>query len=299
MLPAASLPRSLTPRTRPLAFLALLAALALAVPLPAQILHSSDSLPAFEVATIKPRDPNVMYMVDTSGANQTIRTIGNERWLIAQAFQAHYPAQQVIGLPSWAEKDTYYRIEAKIPDDIFAQMQTLGADARSRQIALMMQSLLADRMKLKVHFETRELPTYDLILAKNGPKLPPPNPPPSPDRLSNAGAGMDVDPKQGIRVRNVTLDGMLSVPWFGLAPRPIVNKTGLTGTYNLNLNYFPDLPARPGAPAQPASDSLVPNTDADRSIFSVLEDDLGLKLVPSKGPVEVIVIDHIEPPSEN
>jgi bla regulator protein blaR1 len=299
MLPAAPLPRSSAPRTQ---LLAALAALALAIPLPAQLLHSSDPLPAFEVATIKPNDPKVGFMVDNSGANQTIHTAGNGRWLVAQAFQAHFPAQQVIGLPPWAEaeKGTYwYRIEAKIPDDVFAQMQTLGADERHRQIALMMQSLLADRFKLKVHFETRELPVYDLVVAKGGPKLPPPNVPISPDKLSasNTGGGMVVDPRHGIRARSVTLDGMLSTPWYSLDGRPIVNKTGLTGTYNLTLNYFPDLPRPGGAP--PASDSPVPNADADRSIFSVLEDDLGLKLVPSKGPVEVIVIDHIEPPSEN
>jgi uncharacterized protein (TIGR03435 family) len=279
-----------------------LAAFTFATALHAQLLHSSDPLPAFEVATIKLPNPKVMFMVDRSGTNQTIRTSGNGRWLVAQAFQARYPAQQVIGLPPWAEKESYYQVEAKIPDDVFAQMQTLGADARSRQIDLMMQSLLADRLKLKVHFETRELPVYDLIVAKNGAKLPPPNVPPTPDKLTrnNTGGALAVDPKHGVRVLNMTLDGMLSAPgWYGLDQRPIVNKTGLTGTYSLTLNYFPNLPTPPGAPPRPASDSLVPNADADRSIFSVLEDDLGLKLVPSKGPVEVIVIDHVEPPSEN
>jgi uncharacterized protein (TIGR03435 family) len=157
-----------------------------------------------------------------------------------------------------------------------------------------MQSLLADRFKLKPHFETREMPTYDLTVAKDGPKLPPPNDTPSPDKLTaaNMSGGMVVL-KDGIRVRNMTLDQMLQAPWYGLATHPIVNKTGLTGTYNLTLHYIPDVPPPPGAEHPTAPD------DSGPSIFTVLEEQLGLKLVPSKGSVEVIVIDSIERPSEN
>ena len=292
MLTAASSSLRPNPRAFLLAAVAMLS-LACALPLPAQLLHPTTPIPSFEVATIKPRDPKVMFIIDASGVHQTIRTAGTARGLVAQAFQAHYPSLQVIGGPQWIDKDPYF-IEGKIPDELFTQIQTMGVTARRQPISLMLQSLLADRFKLSVHFEIRELPTYDLIVAKNGPKLPPPNDPPSPDKLTaaNMGGGMVVT-EHGIKARNLTLDGMLQAPWYGLDARPIVNKTGLNGTYNLTLNYTPNLPARPGA------DSPAPSDDTGPSIFTVLEEQLGLKLVPSKGPVEVIVIDHIEMPSEN
>jgi uncharacterized protein (TIGR03435 family) len=98
---------------------------------------------------------------------------------------------------------------------------------------------------------------------------------------------------QKVRVRNMKLDLMLTAPWFGLGDRPIVNKTGLTSTYNLTLNWAPSQP--PGPPTAGAA----PEPDDSASIFTALQEQLGLKLVPAKDPVEVIVIDSIEKPSEN
>jgi uncharacterized protein (TIGR03435 family) len=99
--------------------------------------------------------------------------------------------------------------------------------------------------------------------------------------------------KDGLQIRNMTLDGMLTAPWFGLGARPIVNMTGLTGTYNLALHdWQPDIPAQ-------GPNSLGPPPEGQASIFTVLQEQLGLKLIASKTPIEVIVIDHIEPPSEN
>jgi uncharacterized protein (TIGR03435 family) len=91
----------------------------------------------------------------------------------------------------------------------------------------------------------------------------------------------------------MTLDGMLAAPWFGLGDRQIVNKTGLTGKYNLTLNWLPDSPAQRG----PGSEIAAP--EGQPSIFTALQEQLGLRLVPTKAPIEVLVIDSIDPPTPN
>jgi uncharacterized protein (TIGR03435 family) len=106
------------------------------------------------------------------------------------------------------------------------------------------------------------------------------------------GGGMLMSKTQ-VRVRNMTLDGMLTAPWFGLE-RPVVNKTDLTGTYNLTLNWAPE----PIAPVG-ADGTAAPEDTGGQSIFTALEEQLGLKLVAAKGPVEVVVIDSIDRPSVN
>ena len=98
--------------------------------------------------------------------------------------------------------------------------------------------------------------------------------------------------KQGVKVHNMTLAGMPQVPWYGLGDRPIVNNTGLDGKYSLMLNW-----TMPKAAA--GVDGAEPTDDSGPSIFTVLQEQLGLKLVQTRGPVEVVVIDSIEQPSEN
>jgi uncharacterized protein (TIGR03435 family) len=275
-----------------------------AVPLPAihaQILHASAPLPSFEVATVKPRDPKVGLTMMPPGSQIMVRYSDAARRLVAMAYNVSAtPQLRVLGGPDWMDdRNKAYVIEGKIPGDVYAQMQTMSADERHNQATLMLQSLLAERFKLKVHFETREMPVYELILGKDGPKLPPPNDtmpaaatPGSTTPQPEMGGGEQVT-KGGLRVRNMTLDGMLTAPWFGLGDRPIVNKTGLTGTYNLTLkDWQPEFPMQgPNGVVQPQ--------EGQASIFAVLQEQLGLKLVTGKAPVEVVVIDHIEPPSEN
>jgi uncharacterized protein (TIGR03435 family) len=276
-------------------FLAALASLA-AAPTYAQLLHPTAPQPSFDVATIKLHDPKSMMMITPPGSEDIFRTAGTGRSLVQQAFNASNAALRVLGGPDWIDKDRY-DIQARIPDEVFAQMQKMTGPARQDTAHFMLQSLLADRFKLKVHFETREMPVYELVVAKDGPKLPPPNTPPvAPPGTTTPPPDMgggEVVTQQGLRIRNMTLDGMLQAPWFGLNGRTIVNQTGLTGTYNLTLNWTPDIPGRSGSNGVPAP----PENQAD--IFTVLQEQLGLKLVPTKDQLEIIVIDHIEPPSEN
>ncbi len=283
-----------------------------------QILHADGPLPSYEVATIKPASGAGM-LFGPGGARNVSRFAGTTKMLLEAAFNIPTGSDtRVIGGPSWLNNDRY-TIEGKIPDDLVAKSQTMTVDQRVRQMHLMQQSLLADRFKLKVHFETREMPIYELVVAKGGSKLTPAKDPPivpeappatstppvagNPPLLPGPGGMNPATMRQGVMafrkdggtemtVKGMTLDAVIQGPFFGVHDRSIVNKTGLMDRYDFTLNWAPDQVAAPGAEnAAPAGDGP--------SIFTALEEQLGLKLVPAKGPVEVIVIDSIERPSEN
>jgi len=265
----------------------------------AQTPEATAPRPSFEVATIKPRDPKVMLMMTEPGSQDLVRMAGTAKALVGEAYgiPTRTP-ERISGGPDWiADQSKSYVVEGKIPAELFARMQTMSAGDRHTQANLCMQSLLAERFQLKVHFESREMPVYELIVAKRGAKLPAPNDSgPAKDangapRAPEMGGGEQVTSK-GLRIHNMTLDGMLAAPWFELGTRPIVNKTGLTGHYNLTLNWVPDLPRQ-------ANTEGLAAPEGEASIFAVLQEQLGLKLVPTKAPVEVVVIDHIEQPSAN
>ena len=187
----------------------------------------------------------------------------------------------------------------------------------------MKQSLLADRFKLKVHFEMREMPVYALVVAKGGSKVKATDPNVSTAPLYFPPSGGAADPAQrsiqyantfgpnhrlfvtggtqgglqmtakGMSMDNVAQSLQEVVGDFG--GRTIVNRTGLDGQYDFTLKWTSQQTA--SAPVADADGAAV-ESDAP-SIFTALEEQLGLKLVPAKGMVEVIVIDHIERPSEN
>jgi uncharacterized protein (TIGR03435 family) len=144
----------------------------------------------------------------------------------------------------------------------------------------MLQSMLADRCKLKVHRETREMPVYDLVIAKGGLKM-------------KEAAGNEVDAEtmksSGTMIAQALSTDSLVNAFSGMVGRMIVDKTGLAGKkFDFELTWMPD--------DRRAADNAA---DAGPSFFTALEEQLGLKLVPAKGQVEVIVIDHIEKPSAN
>jgi uncharacterized protein (TIGR03435 family) len=203
---------------------------------------------------------------------------------------------QVLGAPGWVDSDSY-DIEAK----------PAGNATVDQMYGPMLQVLLEDRFKLKIHRETRELPVYVLTVAKSGNKLqasregsclsldpshPPTQPQPGQPPISfcgrtsirRNGAKMTVD-AFGIGMAlfaGTTLSVRLDLD------RPVIDKTGLQGIFDLHLEF--------GAP-----NSLPVGAAADMSpsIFTALQEQLGLKLSPDKGPVDVLVVDHVERPSEN
>jgi uncharacterized protein (TIGR03435 family) len=163
----------------------------------------------------------------------------------------------------------------------------------------MLQALLAERFKLKVHFETRQVPVFELVVAKGGPKLKDAVTDTSPDlRKDKDGKpliGMfhtaDTTVVQGQSMQ--PLANLMSMP-FAFIGRPVIDKTGLTGTYDFTLHWS----AQPLGQVVNGVASFVPPAEDAPSIFTALQE-LGLKLQPASGPIEVIVIDHIEHPTEN
>jgi uncharacterized protein (TIGR03435 family) len=151
----------------------------------------------------------------------------------------------------------------------------------------MEQSLLADRFKLKVHFETREMPVYALVVAKSGAKL---NPARNEElsRVSTLGSQQSSE----MTAFGVTLGQFVVSPLLtGAAGRPVVDQTGLKGAFDFTLKWTPEQLSPSAAAKEAGAD--VP------SFFTAIREQLGLQLIPSRAPVEVIVIDHIEQPSAN
>lgn len=218
-----------------------------------------------------------------SAANMNVKSI------IASAYQTKQ--NSILGGPDWISTDRY-DIEAKVTSFDPPSAHELTTDQRNQ----MLQSLLVDRFHLAVHNETKEGPIYELTLAKGGPKLKPADDVPPPPA---AGASSDLPPgapvKRPIMMRqgpgNVSSRQMstaqLADSLSTLLHRPVVDKTGLTGKYDITLQYTPD-----NTPAD------APNANGP-TVFTALQEQLGLKLDSAKGPVTTLVIDHIEPPSEN
>jgi uncharacterized protein (TIGR03435 family) len=200
----------------------------------------------------------------------------------------------VSGGPGWVDSASY-DIEAKVAGPDVPAYKTLSRDQRNQ----MLQALLTDRLKLAVHPETREMPIYELVIAKGGSKLKEasagdtyPNGLKGPDGVSHAGM-MRMDGRGRFTGQGIPLANLIDILSRQLH-RTVIDKTGLAGKYDFTLEYTPDDTPRDAGPVH--GDSPDPNGP---TIFTALEEQLGLHLNSSKGPVKTIVIDHIEPPAEN
>ena len=269
-----------------------------------QILHASGPLPSFEVATIKPSRNQGMPV------GPVPRNISHSDLPMRAFIEAAYNLPlgsngRVLGGPGWIDTNRYV-IDGKIPDALFAEMQEMAREQRRNQTCLMRQALLAHRFKLKVHFETRVMPIYELVVAKGGPKLTPRNePPPVPNTPPLGPSNPPEEVPQGIRfirktqtitemtVKGEPMNAWVPMPLLGL-DRPVVDKTGLSGKYDFTLSWTQDSSA-----SRESGGLAAPGESDGPSLFTAMQEQLGLKLVPTKGSVEVIIIDHIELPSEN
>ena len=210
--------------------------------------------------------------------------------LITTAY--HVGADAVTGGPPGLEFDHY---------DIVASTPPGTTD---KDTAAMLQSLLADRFKLALHRETRELPVYNLVAAKGAFNPPPPDPAcAEPDTAVPAARG--AMPCRNLRIgMSGSVDGgnapmsQLVATLAAIVGRPVIDQTGFTGTLDVHLKFAPDQSTQglPGGAISVAS----PEPDPSRpDILSALQEQLGLRLTSSKGPVEVLVIDHVERPTAN
>ncbi len=190
----------------------------------------------------------------------------------------------VHALPPWGASD-YYVVTAKVGDSDLVEWKTYNREQQRR----VLQQFLSDRFHLTLHSEMVEMPIYSLVLAKGGSKLQQVTPPEgNPQGFFEAKAlGVGV----GHHVTLAGLADMLSRSSFGL-DRQVYDRTCLPGNYDFTLTYEPPQPVSAGAgTASEVSDRP--------SIYTALEEQLGLRLERSKGQVDVLVIDHVERPSEN
>jgi uncharacterized protein (TIGR03435 family) len=182
----------------------------------------------------------------------------------------------------------------------------------------MLQALLEERFKLKVHWETKEVPVYALTVAKGGPKLQPfkegscyllditqlyaptkaaPRPG-QPCRNGNSRKGSNgiVD------WRGLSVDQFAKQVLIGVVDRPVIDRTGIAGKFSFHLEFAPDQATPhflPGGALDTGQAGPSDEPVGGPSIFSAIQEQLGLKLVPAKGPRDFLVIDHVERPSEN
>jgi uncharacterized protein (TIGR03435 family) len=246
--------------------------------------------PAFEVAAIK---------LNQSGSGGSHSSTNNSRFVATNVslkslmeYQAYgIPSSRILGGPKWLDS-TRFDIEAKMYDYESDHLRTLTRDQRRLETQSMFQQVLAERFKLAVHWETRELPVFALVSVKKGSKLHP-----AKDSTDSSGTSSNSS-RSGYEfsATGVTLSELAAGLTRELSKelgRDIIDKTEIRGRYDLTLKWTSDavIHSVPEGADSPA--------DAGPSIFTAIQEQLGLKLEPAKAPVEVLVIDHVEMPSEN
>ncbi|HXE08585.1 MAG TPA: TIGR03435 family protein [Acidobacteriaceae bacterium] len=265
--------------------LALLTPLALAQPAPQPAplpTCASPTLATFDVASVKPSQLEAGSW-HNSGTADSVTGGGTIFHMIQTAYGLR--DYQISGGPNWLTNSTW-DIVAKV-DQPPANYNSLTRDARTSLQRQRMAAVLAQRFNLKCHFETKQLPIYNLVLAKGGAKLPPTPADSSKKGNMNWNGQGRQNNMDATGVELTAVANMLSQ----VLGRTVVDKTGLTGLYDAKLNWTSDPPAN--APASTDAAASGP------SIFTALEEQLGLKLESAKGPVPVLVIDSIDKPSEN
>jgi len=261
----------------------------------------------FETASVKPNLEPIP--AGTTGSvvpfpGRLVARAALLRVVIQQAYEVR--PDQVLGGPDWMNT-TRYDIEAKA-----------DGDSGFPQLFRMLQSLLEDRFKLNAHREIQQLPVYELTVAKggsklqqpkpggcfalplNGPPIPPPPGPGAPPPCGRVFVGM-FDGKANMEGGNVPIAELVRV-LSNVLGRTVIDKTGISGTYDIHLPFAPDaalqgLPGvgAPGGPVLPVS----ADPAAGATIFTAIQEELGLRLESTKGPVEVLIIDHVEKPDAN
>jgi uncharacterized protein (TIGR03435 family) len=223
---------------------------------------------AFEVASIKPSGPDARISIQRSGY-RIATTATSLEWLIAWAYDVH--RDRLYGKPKWLDS-ALYDIVANGPENFKREPGRIGP------LQEMMQTLLADRFKLAIHSEIRELPMYSLVVASGGAKV----------HLQEMPQSIGQTPfrmtARGRLTGTMVTAAMLAKVLSEQLGRSVDDQTGLKGVFDFTLEWEPDeAEARGGA-----------------SLFTAVHEQLGLKLEARKGPVEVFVIDRIERnPTEN
>jgi uncharacterized protein (TIGR03435 family) len=267
----------LTPRPAP--SLLYLCSTLLCIAATAQSPTPHPKFDAFEVATIKPADPSEQCRYITmKGNDRFIAKAYNLKLLIAAAYDVS--PRTISGAPDWIES-VHYDILAVTPGEV--------RPTRDQQMA-MLRTLLTERFKLTFHREPKEFSIYQLELATDGPKLKPSTAPPDdPVQLISTVYPDHVE----LPAHNATMRDFVSLLQRAVFDRPVVDKTGLTPRYDFDLIWAPDETQFGGSLPVAPSDAPSP------PLFTALQQQLGLRLVATRGPVDAFIIDNVQHPSAN
>ena len=260
----------------------------LAAPVCAQV---AGGTLAYDVVSVKPNKTGGGIIRINQGSDVYLGTNITLKILLRYAYDLT-TEDQIVGLTGGMASD-HFDVEAKMDADTVAALKKMSKEEGAAARRKMMQDMLVERFQLKMHHEQKELGMYDLVLAKGGTKLK--------EADSSAGDGKGLDgkplPKGMMQVRNGQLTGE-GIPTSNLAMflaqnlhKQVVDKTGLKGNYDMSLKWQPD--------DQVQESHEATGGETAPSIFTAVQEQLGLKLEPTKGLVDTVVVDHIAMPSEN
>ncbi|HXX23164.1 MAG TPA: M56 family metallopeptidase [Terriglobia bacterium] len=279
-----------------------------------QAQNTGASAPVFEVASIKPNKSGggfavgggkAMFEKEIPGWSSPDRFSARGETLLTLIQMAYgiHQAKQISRGPNWIDSEEY-DVEAKVDKSEADTLQKLSPDHRKIEQQRLLQALLADRCKMRVHRGTELLPVYALVIAKNGPKLRQAKPDdtyskgiqdlegrPAGAETLEFGAGQLTG--QAVPIALLAQE-LMDQPELG--GRLVLDQTGLTGTYDFKLQWTPE---RPTSNSSQEPDAALPPDSSGPSLFTALQRQLGLRLESAKGPVDTVVIDHFERPSEN
>jgi uncharacterized protein (TIGR03435 family) len=235
--------------------------------MPMQSQSSTDDMPGIEVSTVKPSNPNIAGGLFTVRGRHfmTINTTVGELIRFAYGLSP----KQVENVPAWITQEKF---------DVDALTDRDGAISDA-QMQDMTQALLTHRFNLRFHREKKELEVYALTVAKGGPKL-------TKTKRSPQDNTDFYGPRGELIVRNATMQAFAIGLSRGLVNRPVDDRTGLTDRYDFDLKWTPD-------------DATANDPTSPPGFYTALQEQLGLKLAPAKGSVEVFMIDDVSRPSAN
>jgi uncharacterized protein (TIGR03435 family) len=240
----------------------------------------------FEVASVKLGDP---LANGTSYGFQTGAGLKVENATLKSIILYAYDIRdfQLSGATGWVTSERFSILAKGDHVEGPARYQELSYEQRKTMTALVrkrLQALLAERFQLAIHHETKELPIYALVVGKNGVKMKPTDPSVN---MSNSSMGPGM-----FRAQMSTVDA-LAQGLASLLGRPVKNETALDGFYDFNMAWTPDAPAAAGGPDAKPVEAVGP------TLLTAVQEQLGLKLETRKGPVDVIILDRAQRPSEN
>jgi len=267
-------------------------------------LQTLSARPSFDVASVKPHDSSDKRSAVTTRGERFVATNYTLQRLVLLAYSGGSNPlfeQQLIGGPSWISKDAF---------DI--EGRTGSAAISESQVRLMVQSLLEERFRLVLHHEMRDLPVYNLVVAKPGKlKASEDQTPPNPSSNPAASAG----PPQGTYPRGraamwisasgivlggaaITLDSFANLLQQDVG-RPIRNRTNLDGLFDIEMRILDRSSSRRNAQALDRAIPNAPDPSSGATVFSILQTDLGLRLDSARDAVDVFVVETVERPSSN